>query len=230
MSNWILTLGLQNLRNQINAAFPNRSTTSDGTIGDAAHQQEVSGHNPDDTPGSKPEWDGDPDNTPEVRAWDMTSDLGPGINCQDVVDHIRNLPNVSSVIRYIIYNRKIYHERNGFAPQPYTGASPHTEHVHFSGAWTQSADNNTSFDFRLDELTMPTIDEIRSVVWEPFQDSNNGPLSETPVGHAVGVQQWPDFTQAGAPLVPYYVAFGNMVKMLNDMKLAIANIENKLGI
>lgn len=157
MANWILTLGLQNLRAQVNAAFPGRDTTSDGTIGDAAHQAETSGHNPDDTPGSRPEWDGDPDSTPEVRAWDMDSDLrAPGVTAQQVVDHIRALPNVNSVLRYMIYNRKIYKAANGWAPETYTGASAHTEHIHFSGAFSQAADNNTSFNYRLEDLVALT--------------------------------------------------------------------------
>jgi len=150
---WILTLGLQNLRRQVNAAFPARDITSDGTIGDTAHQAETSGHNRDDTPGSRPEWDGDPDSTPEVRAWDMDSNLNaPPATAQQVVDHIRRLPGVSSVLRYMIYNRKIYRASNDWVPETYTGKSAHTEHIHFSGAYTQAADDNVTFDFRLDEV------------------------------------------------------------------------------
>lgn len=153
MASWTLTKGLQNLRDQINAAFPDRDHASDGTIGDAAHQAEMSGHNPDDTKGSKAAWNGDPDSTPEVRAFDCDSDLraAPAI-AQQLVDHIRKLPGVSSVLRYIIYNRTMYHSRDGFAPTKYTGASAHTEHIHFEGAWSQAADNNTSFNFRLEEI------------------------------------------------------------------------------
>ncbi len=148
-----LTDGLEHLKLSINERFPNRDKTSDGTWGDKAHQAETSGHNPDDTPGSKPEWNGDPDNAPEVRAEDVDSDLNdPDVNAQELVDHIRHLPNVASVLRYIIYNRKMYHERDNFAPTDYTGASAHTEHIHFSGAFSQAADNNKTFDYKLNEL------------------------------------------------------------------------------
>lgn len=169
MGQWILTEGLQNLREQVNETFPNRSTASDGTIGDAAHRVETSGHNPDDTPGSKPEWDGDPDSTPEVRAWDMTASLGvAGVTTQDLVDHLCNLPGIGTVIRYMIYNRKMYHVDNGFNPTPYTGPSAHTEHVHFSGARSQTADNNTTFDYKLWMVHMDdkTLDDIADRVAE----------------------------------------------------------------
>jgi len=152
MTSPALTPGLKNLRAQVNAAFPQRDKKSDGTIGDKAHQASTSGHNPDDTPGSKPEWE-DADHVPDIRAWDMDSDLNaPPASAQQIVDHIRKLPNVSTVIRYMIYNRKIYQAKNGWVAEPYTGASAHTEHIHFSGQRTEAADQNTTFDFRLEEI------------------------------------------------------------------------------
>lgn len=181
---WKLTDGLTNLRNQVNARFPDRDHASDGTIGDTAHMAETSGHNPDDTAGSKPEWDGDPDSTPEVRAWDMDSGtLGdPSCNAQDVVDHIRHLSGLASVIRYMIYNRLMYHERDGFEPTPYDGSSAHTEHIHFSGAWSQAADNNTTFDYRLDEVGhMALDDDDASTVWEHDGITNPAQRPDSPL-------------------------------------------------
>lgn len=166
-----LTLGLQNLRRQVNDAFPARDKASDGWIGDAAHQAETSGHNPDDTAGSRPAWNGDPDALPEVRAWDMDSDLGqPGVDAQDVVDHIRRLPGLTGVLRYMIFNHRMYHERDGFAPTAYDGASGHEEHIHFEGAWAQAADSNTTFDYRLEDIPMPLnpadLSNIRGIIRE----------------------------------------------------------------
>jgi hypothetical protein len=155
---WVLTKGMQNLWDQFYAAFPNADRASSGKVGDLAHQLEsASGHNPDLTDNA--EWkDGDVKN--EVRAIDLDDDLRtPGVTMQKVVDHLRALPGVSSVLRYIIYDRTIYEASNGWRGRPYTGPSPHTEHAHFSGQRTQASDENTTFDYRFEELTdMPITD------------------------------------------------------------------------
>jgi hypothetical protein len=159
---WELTDGLANLRAQVNARWPDRDHESDGSIGDLAHMGSTSGHNADDTPGSRPAWDGDPDSKREVRAWDCDTDFREtGMRALLLVDHLRRLPGLSRVIRYMIFNRKMYHSRDGFAPTAYDGPSAHTEHIHFEGAFSQAADENTSFDFDLWEINMPTIDEIK---------------------------------------------------------------------
>lgn len=150
-----MTLGLQNLRGQVDEAFPNRDKSSDGGIGDAAHRARKSGHNPDDTTGSKPTWDGDNDMSPEWRAWDCDADLREdGVTAQRLVDHVRKLPKVGTVLRFIIFNRKIYHVDDNFQPEDYFGDNPHDKHIHFEGAYTNAADNNTMFDFKLGDLFM----------------------------------------------------------------------------
>lgn len=164
--NWnsvsMLTPGMKNLGNQFNKRWPRRYGTSDGAVGDYAHTQEKSGHNPDDTSQHNAEWE-DADNVKDIRAIDVDSDLNdPEVSMQDVIDHLRKLPNLGKVIRYMIYNRKMYHVNNNFNPTNYTGASAHTEHAHFSGAWNEAADQNTTFDFQFDKLgdSMPTVEEI----------------------------------------------------------------------
>lgn len=167
MTAWRLTKSLSHFRQLVDERWPNRDRASDGTIGNEEHQAEMSGHNPDDTAGSRPAWNGDADSIPEVRAFDMDSDLHePGTTAQMLVDHIRRLPGVSAVIRYMIYDRTMYHSRDGFAPTAYTGPSAHTEHIHFEGAWSQAADDNVTFDFRLNEVgIMPlTDDDVAKVV------------------------------------------------------------------
>jgi hypothetical protein len=159
MVTWRLTNGLQNLRNQVNETFPGRDRSSDGSIGDTAHQARTSGHNPDDTPGARPAWSDDPDSTPEVRAWDCDAGLGSDVTAQALVDHIRRLPGVGRAIRYIIFNRKIYHAERGFEPETYGGDNPHTLHIHFEGAWSQAGDES-GFDYRLRDLTAGGDDDM----------------------------------------------------------------------
>ena len=152
-----LTPGMKNLGNQINRRFPRRNGDSDGALGNAAHQTETSDHNKDDTPGSKPGWE-DADSKPDIRGIDVDNTLNdPDADAQDLVDHIRKLPKLNTVLRYIIYWEKMYHARDNFEPTPYTGVSAHREHVHFSGAYTEEADQNTTFNYQLDKLGKPQM-------------------------------------------------------------------------
>src|ERR1043165_429852 len=43
---WYIAKSLETLRHQLNTIAPNRSTKSDGGIGDAAHSARLSDHNP----------------------------------------------------------------------------------------------------------------------------------------------------------------------------------------
>lgn len=147
-----LTPGMKNLGNQFNKRWSKRDGTTDGAKGDSAHQGNVSDHNPDDTPGSKPGWE-DSDKTPDIRGIDVDKDLNEsGTSMQMVIDHMRSLSGLYTVLRYMIYNNKMYHVDDNFAPTPYTGSNKHTEHAHFSGARSESADQNSTFNFRFEEV------------------------------------------------------------------------------
>lgn len=170
--NWsnvsMLTPGMKNLGNQFNNRWPDRYGDSDGAIGDWQHTQGTSGHNPDDTSEDNAEWDSDSDNKSEVRAIDVDKDLNEsGVTMQMVIDHLRQLPNLESVVRYMIYNGKIYKASNNFNPENYTGSSSHKEHAHFSGAYSQSSDENTTFDYRFEEVgDMAITDADVRKIWE----------------------------------------------------------------
>lgn len=151
---WVLTRGMTNLRNQINEVGPNRDKASDGTIGNDIHAATTSGHNPDLT-GSAEYKDGD--SKDEVRAIDIDNS-GPwlsGVTAEKIVQHLvekGRSGNLETQIRYIIYNRRIWTASNNWATQTYTGASDHTEHIHFSGAYNQAADENTTYNYGLESL------------------------------------------------------------------------------
>jgi hypothetical protein len=152
-----LTAGLKNLQRQLDDVFPDRHRP-DGWIGDAAHRANTSGHNPDDTSGSRPAWNADADKLAEVRALDVAADLGPGVDSRDLVAHLIRLPGLVVVVRYIIHRGKIYHSRNGFDAETYDGGNRHDHHIHFEGAWSQAADTNDRFNFRLEEIPVALTD------------------------------------------------------------------------
>jgi hypothetical protein len=129
----VLTKSLARLRSDFNTRFPKRDKASDGWIGDAAHQKSVSGHNPDDTPGSKAEYS-DPDNKAEVRAIDVDKDFNEsGASMQGIVDAVLATPEDRKRLKYIIFNKRIWSASNGWKPKAYTGSNPHDKHAHFSG-------------------------------------------------------------------------------------------------
>jgi hypothetical protein len=111
----------ETLRNQINAAFPDRDKRSDGWIGDARHSATKSDHNPDKLSG----W--------VVRALDIDRDLGgPANNAFYLADQLRTLAKKDKRISYIIFNHKIASRVSLWKWRKYRGSNPHTSHVHIS--------------------------------------------------------------------------------------------------
>jgi hypothetical protein len=131
---WALVPALVGLRNAFNKAFPDRDKASDGSIGDAAHQDSPSGHNPDDTAGSQPE-DSDSDSVQDVRALDVDSDLRrAGWSSDRVTDAIvarmKEL-GTKAPLKYVIANTYIA-EYPHWEWLDYGGDDPHDTHMHFS--------------------------------------------------------------------------------------------------
>lgn len=170
---WVITRNIQALRDQLNEYFPTRDHSSDGYIGDYLHSLEDSGHNPDDTDKHNAEWDGDSDTKQEVRAGDFDSDLNdPEVSMEDVLQHLLRLAKSDSnfPLRYLIFNRRIFRKTNNWSQEVYTGASAHTEHLHASGDYKDSADENY-YDYKLEELVMPTANEIADAVQAKLRNS-----------------------------------------------------------
>jgi hypothetical protein len=232
-----LTPGLKNLGNQFNKRWPKRYGDSDGAEGDYAHSQGTSGHNPDDTSYDNAEWDSDSDNKSEIRAIDVDKDLNEsGSNMQMVIDHMRTLPNLSSVIRYMIYNKKIYKASNGFKPETYTGSNTHTEHAHFSGAYSQSSDENTTFNYRFEEvgnmaLTDADVQKIwASKTWDSEGDqeypitmlrylkSANTIVNDTKVGLK------PEFDQLDASNAALATQVSGLKVQVDELKVMVAEL------
>jgi hypothetical protein len=143
MATVILVPSLVQLRTEFNRIAPVRYTNSDGWIGDTAHQQETSDHNNDET-GKVPIRDAD--KTPEVHAIDVTKDLNESdLTMEKVVQFLlgRCRSGAENRLRYIIFNRRIWEASNGWRQRAYTGASPHTEHAHFSASYETAKEAST---------------------------------------------------------------------------------------
>lgn len=120
---WHLAPALAQLRAEVNKKWPNRSKASDGTIGDASHSARTSDHNPN--------------NRRSVNAMDITVS---GIDKGTLIAVAKKHPSV----RYIISDRKIMNRDIGnFRARNYTGANPHTKHVHISLYQSATAENRT---------------------------------------------------------------------------------------
>jgi hypothetical protein len=98
------------LREQLDARWPSRSRASDGIMGDAAHQARASDHN-------------------QGNALDITHDPSNGPDLDALADALIG----DERTHYVIWNRRIRNRAfEDGAWRPYSGASPHTEHLHIS--------------------------------------------------------------------------------------------------
>ncbi|NIA71225.1 hypothetical protein HBA54_21735 [Pelagibius litoralis] len=125
LTDWRVANALLVLRDQVDAAYPSRNKTSDGTIGDEAHCPGPSDHCPNIID----------DGIGVVAALDLTHDPASGCDMQVLTRAIAGSRDPR--IKYIIYNREICssYEYEGQPPwtwRPYFGSNPHTRHAHFS--------------------------------------------------------------------------------------------------
>jgi peptidoglycan hydrolase-like protein with peptidoglycan-binding domain len=130
-SGWRLAPSLVALMAEVDARWPDRDKSSDGSIGDQAHAARPSEHNPDR--------DSDPMPTGYVSAVDITKD---------------STAQVASLIRalladprtwYVIHDGHIWSRTHGFGQRNYAGANPHTHHVHVSLMQTRAAADDTEW-------------------------------------------------------------------------------------
>lgn len=122
---WRAANSLMALLRQVNQRAPRRNKASDGTIGDAAHCQRTSDHNP---------WVRD-GGVGVVTALDITHDPRGGCDANTIVEAIR--ASRDRRVKYIIWNRRIANSAAVGGAQPwewrrYTGRNPHTVHAHIS--------------------------------------------------------------------------------------------------
>lgn len=107
---------LAQLRDEVNAAFPNRSKKSDGWLGDPAHASRASRHNPN--------------NAGVVCALDITHDPGKGCDIHAIARRLVQRPHPN--LEYVISNGQVAKRSNGFRWAKYSGSNPHAQHAHFA--------------------------------------------------------------------------------------------------
>lgn len=125
----------QQLREQFDDSYPQRSRKSDGWIGDVRHQSRGSAS------------DHNPDAHGIVRAIDITRDLfdgGQPDEMLDVADQLRLCAKRGDKrIKYIIFNHKICSAKSLWRWRAYRGINPHVRHCHVS--FSRKGDNDGSF-------------------------------------------------------------------------------------
>jgi hypothetical protein len=112
---WRVAKSLETLRNQVNAAYPNRSKASDGILGDTRHQAVASDHNPN--------------SAGVVTAMDITHHAGY-FDAHALADTL--IKNRHPNLKYVISNSRIAGAWTNWQWQKYSGPNPHSKHIHVS--------------------------------------------------------------------------------------------------
>lgn len=112
-----LAKSLITLIGQVDAKWPNRDKSSDGSIGDAAHAARASDHNPNAAG--------------VVTALDLDRDIAAGFNARALAEAL--VASRDPRIKYIISNAQIVSSKvSPWQWRPYSGANAHREHIHVS--------------------------------------------------------------------------------------------------
>src|SRR5262245_8563129 len=120
---WRVANSLNVLLRQVNAAFPNRDKSSDGSIGDESHASRSSDHNPWVKDGGEG----------VVTARDITNDA-PYMDSHQLA--LALVASRDERIKYIIDHGMICsgtdQENTAWKWRPYSGKNDHSHHVHIS--------------------------------------------------------------------------------------------------
>jgi len=198
---WRVARSLIVLRDQIDAAFPNRSRVSDGYIGDAAHQSSDSDHNPWYGPGI-------------VTAADWTHDPAHGFDIDKFTDQLQ--AGRDPRIKYVIANGWIMDSRPQFSPWQwvrYYGSNPHTSHVHVSVVASPACDDMTRWNVPM--LGGGGGGGGGGTTPPPNKPGYPGGFS-LPTGHYYGLKSGPERSHGG-----YYASERPVIKALQQKLVSL---------
>lgn len=169
---------LATLRDQIDAAYPNRKKSSDGWIGDSSHALRTSDHNPNANG--------------VVQALDVTHDPSGGIDTYKLAEILRYTRDPR--IKYVISSGKIFSSLiRPWEWRPYTGSNAHAHHIHISVDDDPARHDDPSL-WRIDgQLQLPfTFAGITATVF-------GGPGNEQPTAYADVKPGWAGRPGAALP-------------------------------
>lgn len=156
---WRPALCLNKLREQVDAAFPDRPQHMDGMLGDTAHSARKSDHNPNDAG--------------VVCAWDITRD---DRFTDALAEDVRKLGAAGDKrVKYVIFKGRIAGPATkGWAWRPYSGENKHNGHIHLSVSGDKRVyDRTTAWPVLIRSAPsakewdeMASKEEIRAVVAE----------------------------------------------------------------
>lgn len=160
MASWILVPSLVSLRGEFNAIAPGRDRSSDGSIGDSAHADSVSDHNPDETGNTGGVEDSDSINEVHAIDVDMSGPWPSGFSMERAVQFLvaECRAGRERRLRYIIFNRRIWSASNDWAQRDYSGSNPHDKHAHFSASYVTAQESDTSSWGLREMAAMATLD------------------------------------------------------------------------
>ena len=159
----------QQLREQIDDLYADRSRKTDGWIADTRHSLRKSDHNPDANG--------------IVRAIDITSDLGTHPEeAHALVEKIRKLAKRGDKrIKYVIYDRRIASPILNWKWRKYKGVNPHISHFHIS--FTTLGDNDGSWFDLEGERNAKRSKKGRRKLVEDISSSSSSNLSCCRIRH-----------------------------------------------
>ncbi len=179
-SGWYLAKSLGVLIDQVDAVFPGRDKSSDGSIGNKAHQATNSDHNP---------------HGGVVYALDITHDPTHGVDTYALAEQLRIAKDER--IEYIISNKKIMsgtgQNHTAWEWREYKGDNPHDMHIHVNVKDVPMGDKTDQWNIKTDrvpppiKIDKPTIakgsrgDDVRIVQQLLMVDGIFGPATEQAV-------------------------------------------------